>query len=98
MENAKCIQAKELCDRDIILQAAHDIRSPLTVLKVLLARLEHSQEPFQRDLIESVFNRIEAISEQMLSQSKRVCEMRSLPQAVHSVIKEKIVEYGSSVL
>ena len=84
-------------ERDIILQAVHDIRSPLTVLKILLARFDQASAPVQRELISAVFQRIEEISADLLSQCRSTPIRQSLPTAVRALILEKAIEYGPTI-
>jgi hypothetical protein len=54
-----------ISEHDLFLQAAHDLRSPLTALKVLLI-----QDSPDRELLRLVVERIENITHELLSSAR----------------------------
>lgn len=72
-------------------QAAHDIRSPLTALKALLATSETSGD--QAHLIQSVINRIEQIANDLSKNANTAPDLESLGLGLKSLINEKRWEH-----
>ncbi|HXH74013.1 MAG TPA: ATP-binding protein [Bacteriovoracaceae bacterium] len=94
-------KSKELSD--LATQVAHDIRSPLEVLKGLKKEVETLPEDSQRQLLMSI-RRIEEISHNLLQYNKLsifkreigFTDTEELLSLIESIVMEKRLEYSSS--
>lgn len=76
-------------------QVAHDIRSPISVLNAVVARLDEDSEAGQ--LIRHAAVRIDRIAADTLDRSlKRVSELYDVNRALAQLIAEKKIEFGES--
>lgn len=99
--------AKDLAQREInrrlsevALQTAHDIRSPLSALKVASERIQADEETLQ--LVKLSVKRIELIASDLLLTYKNPAsatlnddEVHSLEDLLEPLIKEKMVQFSS---
>jgi signal transduction histidine kinase len=80
---------------ETLLQAVHDIRSPLTALKVLLAELDRLPLVTQKQLVSAVVERIERIADEILQThgSHSQCPEKSLRLCLETILVEKQFEF-----
>jgi len=79
-------------------QVAHDIRSPLSTLNVVLSTIDNSLPHEQKELIENAVNRINQIADDLLNNAKsrnvnnqnvQTKRHQQLDQIINSIAKEK---------
>ncbi|MFN3698483.1 MAG: sensor histidine kinase [Pseudobdellovibrio sp.] len=109
IENAKVIQElnfqlkeKELIS-NIARQVAHDVRSPLSVLNLVIQTFKESNNFKDSndsiELLNQAINRINSITEDLLSKSRKgISNSFSLSSLLESIVKEKQYLLGSSNL
>lgn len=94
----------------VALQVAHDIRSPLAVMNIVLEQLG-DLPPKQKRLLSNASERINAIANDMLQRykienvsqfptvsSEKVCTTSLLANAVETIVSEKNVQWQSSTV
>lgn len=77
-------------------QIAHDIRSPLSALNMLVASMQDSQ-PERRDLLKSVIKRINDIADGLLkstSSERNRIEIVDLKRICEQIVQEKKAQYS----
>jgi len=72
-----------ISDPNYVLQAVHDLRSPLSALKILMATAGPDAE-----LVGAIFHRIEAISAELLTQSREHRLRGPLATVIEDVLNE----------
>ena len=77
-----------ISDPNYLLQAVHDLRSPLSALRILMTDSGKDNE-----LLSAIFQRIEAISAELLSQSRQARQRNLLVTAIDDVLDEARVVF-----
>jgi signal transduction histidine kinase len=71
-----------ISDPNYVLQAVHDLRSPLSALRILMSGRQDNE------LISAVFHRIEAISVELLERSRQARQRGPLAAVIEDVLNE----------
>lgn len=83
---------------NIAKQVAHDIRSPLTALDMIIEHLDEVQED-KKNLIKKSHDRIKKIADDLLSYSKINNSFRyNLKEAISDTIEEKKIEFKNKFI
>ena len=88
------INEKKQARFEITRQIAHDIRSPLTALEVVMADIQTLPEEY-RDITTHAINRIQEIASELLNEgcSNNTLDLTLPVLALEDVIREKKIEY-----
>jgi signal transduction histidine kinase len=83
-----------------ILQAVHDIRSPLSALKVLMTQQRDALPPTQLELVQAVVQRIEQIADDLLHETRdpKAPRTQCLYSALATFLAEKSLQWSGAVL
>lgn len=82
--------------REMALQVAHDIRSPLSALRILTNKMRGPSLDY-RELLDGVVQRIESIANDLLQENRCSEGFIDIAQAAREVVDEKALEYTQDI-